>query len=87
MKKIDLLKEKRDFLKGVLEDVYLSAEKRIDIQWELESIEKKIEASKRGKKAKTAGGNYERTVASILDKHFSARNIPLDMKRTPGSGG
>lgn len=87
MKKIDLLNQKRDFLRGVLEDKYISSDRKIDYQLALEETERKIEASKRGKKAKQSGGNYERTVASILNKHFNDKNIKLDLKRTPSSGG
>lgn len=87
MKKIDLLLEKRDFFRGVLEDKYLHPDKRIDYLSKLEEIENKITASKRGKKAKQAGGNYERTVAQILNEYFNKNDIPLDIKRTPGSGG
>lgn len=87
MKKIDLLIQKRDFLRGILEDKYLPMKIKADFLNDLVEVEEKIEASKRGKKAKQAGGNYERTVASIINKHFNDKNIKLDLKRTPSSGG
>ena len=69
-------------LKGKITPAY-----KATITAQLEEVEKKIVASKRGKKAKTSGATYERTVAKILTDHFTAKSIPLDMKRTPGSGG
>ena len=86
MKKIDLLKEQRLF---ILEKIKMYGDTWCGDQAkeELIAIDKKIENSKRGKKAKTSGANYERTVSKILNEHFAAKNIPLDMKRTPGSGG
>lgn len=87
MKKIDLLKEKKKFLEDILKDKNLPTGAKNSYLFQLGELEGKIEASKRGKKAKQAGGNYERTVAQILNEYFNKNDIPLDIKRTPGSGG
>ena len=72
MKKIDLLKDKLLFLKSH------NCSKE-----EIAEVEKKIEQSKRGRRSKSKGSTYERTVAKIIMDRFPV----LDLVRTPSSGG
>ena len=41
------------------------------------------ELSRRGKGSRRKGGNYERSIAKVLNEHF----VPLEFVRTPQSGG
>lgn len=50
---------------------------------EIKELETKIARSKRGKRSRSKGSTYERTIA----KKFMARFPKLDLARTPSSGG
>lgn len=50
---------------------------------DIEELERKIIASKKGSKSKRKGGNYERDVKKI----FSTKYPKLELVRTPMSGG
>lgn len=83
IKNINLLKEK---LKIMLADpnVYMKAHKlsREEYEKELENIQAEIEKSKKGKRSKVKGSNYERKIAKIFKEKLN-----VDLVRTPLSGG
>jgi hypothetical protein len=72
MRKLDLLKQQRDFL------LQHHAPKE-----ELDKIELKIEQSKRGRRNKNKGRNYEHIVKDKVNKKYPK----LELVRTPSSGG
>lgn len=83
VKEIDLIKEKLElYLANPLLVMKQNNWTREEYEEVIDSLEEKIELSKRGKSSKIKGASYERTIAKKFKEKFG-----IELKRTPMSGG
>lgn len=83
LKQIDLYKMQLDIL--LSNPSHIMKQKgwtKAEYDKEIDLLQQKIQASKRGKSSKTKGSSYERTIAKIFKDYLG-----VDLKRTPLSGG